>query len=195
MNKPEFKNIESQSYKVIDSESKEKTIYHNRAVTVNVVQFLIKKESEVNSDVYVLIGKRGKDSFDYQDKLNLPCGHLDWNESIVECGIREMYEETGFIDPTIQYHLLNINSDINNNRQNVEINLVGHIEINNTDEFPTVISNNEMTDVRWEPITNIINEYNDHVEKNTINENWAFKHDLLILQSFKQYFNIDNEKQ
>lgn len=195
MNKPEFKNIESQSYKVIDSESKEKTIYHNRAVTVNVVQFLIKKESEVNSDVYVLIGKRGKDSFDYQDKLNLPCGHLDWNESIVECGIREMYEETGFIDPTIQYHLLNINSDINNNRQNVEINLVGHIEINNTDEFPTVISNNEMTDVRWEPITNIINEYNDHVEKNTINENWAFKHDLLILESFKQYFNFNNGKQ
>lgn len=52
-----------------------------------------------------------------------------------------------------------------------------------------------MTDVRWEPITNIINEYNDHVEKNTINENWAFKHDLLILESFKQYFNFNNGKQ
>ena len=44
---------------------------------------------------YVLLGKRGDNVPDYKGFWGLPCGYLDWNESLYEAMEREVWEETG----------------------------------------------------------------------------------------------------
>lgn len=196
MNKPEFKNIENPSYVVVDKDGKEKTVYHNRAVTVNIVQFAVEiSEDKQDSEVHVLIGKRGPASHDFKGMLNLPCGHLDWNETITECAIRELFEETGFYDPNVRYELFTISSDSDNNRENVEITLIGHIEILKPEVLPEVTSNEETEEVHWEPMINIMEEYRKHQLENTVDTSWAFNHNVLALSAFEQYFGLNQQQE
>lgn len=46
---------------------------------------------------YVLLGKRGTGVPDYQGYWGLPCGYLDWNETLYEAVQRELWEETGLL--------------------------------------------------------------------------------------------------
>jgi len=46
---------------------------------------------------YVLLGKRGTGVPDYQGYWGLPCGYLDWNETLYEGVQRELWEETGLL--------------------------------------------------------------------------------------------------
>jgi ADP-ribose pyrophosphatase YjhB (NUDIX family) len=49
----------------------------------------------VNRTPYLLLGQRGPGCPDEIGKWNLPCGYLDWNETLTEAAEREVYEETG----------------------------------------------------------------------------------------------------
>jgi ADP-ribose pyrophosphatase YjhB (NUDIX family) len=51
---------------------------------------------------YLLLGKRGCGCPDEVGKWNLPCGYLDWNETLKEAAEREVYEETGLNISVIQ---------------------------------------------------------------------------------------------
>lgn len=44
---------------------------------------------------YILLGKRGVGCPDEVGKWNLPCGYLDWDETLPEAAVREVFEETG----------------------------------------------------------------------------------------------------
>ena len=49
----------------------------------------------------VLANQRGEGTPDFQGYWNAPCGYLDYNETLEQAAIREVYEETGLsIDKT-----------------------------------------------------------------------------------------------
>lgn len=50
---------------------------------------------DANGDWYVAMVKRGEGLPDEVGKWVMPCGYLDWDETIVDACKREVYEETG----------------------------------------------------------------------------------------------------
>lgn len=84
---PKFNNKENESVKLEDG----RTIWLSRscAVVVNVWYF------DASAKPYVLMGKRGKGTPDEVGKWVLPCGYLDYDETLAEAALREVFEETG----------------------------------------------------------------------------------------------------
>lgn len=77
---------------------------HNEEVTLADGRVIwISRSSAVTTTVlcrsagkfYILLGKRGVGCPDEVGKWNLPCGYLDWDETLSEAAIREVFEETG----------------------------------------------------------------------------------------------------
>lgn len=79
----------------------------NRCVTLDDKPYFIARDCAVVAEVclywakdqqwYVLLGKRGSAMPNYQGYWGLPCGYLDWNETLYEAVLRELWEETGLI--------------------------------------------------------------------------------------------------
>ncbi|UWF79220.1 MAG: protein of unknown function DUF4916 [Bacteriophage sp.] len=74
---------------------------------------------EVDGKLFVLTEKRGKGAADYVGHFCVPCGYLDFNETLEDAVLRELKEETGFIGDKKKLILLKVNSDPAENRQNV----------------------------------------------------------------------------
>lgn len=53
---------------------------------------------------YILLVKRGEACPDFQGDWCLPCGYLDWDETLYQAMIREVYEETGLYLPELHTH-------------------------------------------------------------------------------------------
>jgi 8-oxo-dGTP pyrophosphatase MutT (NUDIX family) len=120
-----------------------------------------------------LIVRRGNDVIQ-TGKWCVPCGYLDYNESVEECAIREIFEESG-IDIRQYPHELKldyVNSSPDHTR-NQDIGFHYTIEMN-SDEEPKVdlnaVDSNETTDVKWIGL----GELNDFI--------FAFNHDKKILK-------------
>jgi ADP-ribose pyrophosphatase YjhB (NUDIX family) len=77
--------------------SDERIIWLSRSAAVVVTVWCI-----VGNTPYLLLGKRGCGCPDEVGKWNLPCGYLDWNETLAEAAEREVYEETGLNIRAIQ---------------------------------------------------------------------------------------------
>lgn len=50
---------------------------------------------------FVLLGKRGEGTPDFQGYWGLPCGYLDWDESLCDALLREVWEECGLYLPSL----------------------------------------------------------------------------------------------
>jgi len=85
---PVFNNKENVE---ITSTSGEK-FWISRASCVVAEVFLY---SSIDKKWFVLLGQRGENTPDYQNYWGLPCGYLDWSESLYEGMLREVWEETG----------------------------------------------------------------------------------------------------
>lgn len=125
---------------------------------------------------YFLIVRRGKRVLE-TGKWCLPCGYLDYDETIEECAIRETWEETG-IDLRNYKHQIKldyINSDPTTQNQQIGFHYL--IEVN-SDERPqidlSVVDSNETTDAKWIKITDI-DQYK-----------FAFNHDKKMLKHFSK---------
>ncbi len=91
---PKFRNRRNQPVKKPCGEE----IWHARscAVVGEICLYDVHRK-----DWYVLIGKRGQGTPDFQGFWGLPCGYLDWNETLCEGMVREVWEECGLYLPYV----------------------------------------------------------------------------------------------
>lgn len=103
---------------------------------------------ETEDDSCVVITKRGKGCPDEVGKWCLPCGYLDYDETIPEAASRELYEETGLEIHPDRWKLLDIDSDPKSNKQNVTHVYYSKIYMSQDDFYARVnTSNNEPDEV------------------------------------------------
>ena len=157
------------NYCIIDNEGREHWISRSIAVVV----FLFAKD--IYGDLYILAEQRGKGTPDpeYVGKYCVPCGYLDYDETIVQAAQRELMEETGLNLPTSDFKLLNFN-DIpeSDKRQNVTFRYIvnSNVPIEDLSKLFTTKNSekNEVESIKFISLTNI-----DNYE-------WAFNHQELI---------------
>lgn len=94
-NMPEFKNRENEKTKTEDG----RTVFLSRSCAVAVTVFwkYIEKVDETfrQQKIEVLLVKRRDDMDTEPGRWCLPCGYLDYDESLYEAALRELFEETG----------------------------------------------------------------------------------------------------
>jgi 8-oxo-dGTP pyrophosphatase MutT (NUDIX family) len=179
----EFKNRKSIAYKVGN-----KKIYASRSVAVVGVIIIYK-----NLIPHVLVSRRGPNAEDFQGKMNLVAGYLDWDETGLDGLIRETWEEVGFnlreyVDKgdmicSSLSQPWSVNSTPTENNQNVSLRYGAVFQINPEDKFPTLTTEynevvGECEDPMWLSLEDIYNY------------EWAFNHDQVIGDYYK-YININ----
>ena len=148
--------------------------------SVAVVVFVFARD--IYNQEYILAEQRGTGTPDpeYIGKYCVPCGYLDYDETIIQAAQRELMEETGLNFPTTDFKLLNINDlPKSDKRQNIT--------------FRYIVNSN----VNIEDLSNLFttkNSEKDEIEsikfiklKDIDNYEWAFNHQELIKEiSFKK---------
>lgn len=122
---------------------------------------------------HVLANKRGPKTPDpeFRGCWCMPCGYLDYNETIKEAAVREVFEETGVkLNPEnlILFYINDIPEE--DKRQNVTFRYrytikeaIEDIKLTNKNS-----EDEEVSSIKWIPV-NEINNYK-----------WAFNHDKII---------------
>lgn len=95
---PNFKNRPNRPIPTPDGE----TVWVSRSVAL-VGQVCVYNAH--HKQWYVLLVKRGTGTPDFQGYWCLPCGYLDWDETLTEGFLREVFEETGLYLPALSQHL------------------------------------------------------------------------------------------
>ena len=129
----------------------------------------------------ILGSERGEEAADYRGFWNCCCGYLSRNESIKECALRELYEETGvFIDDESLVKFIGYEDSPTANRQNVTFRFAVFIEDAVTTDFTFSRKNNEgkeVGEIKWIKIGDVDNYM------------WAFNHDKRITEIFNANVN------
>lgn len=136
---PKFNNKPNPLYK-IDG----KDIWQSRSVAIVMICFFYNKD---NRKTYVVIEKRSN-IMDDPGKWCLPCGYIDWDESGWDCGVREVFEETGLYIPSYYEFLVYdnnkepifVNTNPGSERQNISLCYGLEFSMNDKD-FPYEIEN------------------------------------------------------
>ena len=146
--------------------------------SIAAVVCIIAKDKSGNK--YVLAVQRGKGTPDpeYVGKYCMPCGYLDYDETVAQAAQREVKEETGLTFPVTDFKLVTINDNpFDDKRQNVTFRylvksdiLVNELEL----MFTTKNSEkDEVSEIRFIKVSNI-----------ELYE-WAFNHETLIKEIIK----------
>ena len=125
----------------------------------------------VNDEIYVLANKRGSGTPDFQGYWNVPCGYLDYDETLEQAVIREVKEECG-ITITNPVHF-GIDSNPKSNKQNVTIRYVSFYDNQEETLKPNCGEENEVEDIKWINIKDVDSYW------------WAFNHGELIKELFE----------
>lgn len=106
------------NFKIVDKNTG-KEFWISRSVAVTVIVYF----RDVDNNLYVLTEKRGKGCPDFVGYYCLPCGYVDWDETLEQAAIREVYEETGLkLDETHKLNVIGIQSNPKDNKnQNITI--------------------------------------------------------------------------
>lgn len=177
----------------------DKIYWISRAMAV--VGFVFK---QIDDKLFVLIEKRGQGAADNIGSFCVPCGYLDFNETLEEAVLRELKEETGFIGDKDKLIFLKINSNPNENRQNVSVHFAYFA--NNNENFNTNKAiggeKDEIEYVTWLCIGTIkkikwFKRLFKHNKKETLilednldNHIWAFNHNQRIYEHVSNFYNI-----
>jgi ADP-ribose pyrophosphatase YjhB (NUDIX family) len=127
-------------------------------------------------------------------KIGLPCGYLDWNETLYEAMIREVYEETSLFMPDYEKYVIFDNNKQPffvkddpkaDKRQNVSLLFITAYDfINEPDVFPLAeIEAFSCKETAMVKLMNLSEFYGT-----SMNYEWAFNHDETI-KSAMQFFN------
>lgn len=133
------------------------------------------------NELYVLINKRGTSTNNEQHKWNLPVGYLDFNETLKECAIREVYEETGISIDKSKITLFNINSKPDDSKQDIGFRFYALLDgtINDYIFSLSNMEHNEVEYVKWQNVNKL-----DEI-------NWAWNHKQIVKKILNKVFNIE----
>lgn len=107
----------------------------------------------VDGDVCVLVNKRGPGLPNNVGKWNAPSGFLDYDETIEECAVREVFEETGLNINKHNLHFLEVDSNPERRNQVVLFRYWYAYRGGYTDTITTKYSEpDEVEEVGWIPI-------------------------------------------
>ena len=158
------------NFPIIDKNT-EREYWISRSIAV--VVFLFAKD--IFNQEYILAEQRGTGTPDpeYIGKYCVPCGYLDYDETIVQAAQRELMEETGLTIPTSDFKLVNINDlPESDKRQNVTFRYIVNSNIPVEDLCKLFTTKNsekdEVGSIKFIQLNNI-NNYE-----------WAFNHKELI---------------
>lgn len=160
-----------------------KKYWISRSIAVVIVPVIIDKRKKLfskYSDIYFLAETRGPGCPDNIGKLVFPCGYLDFDETLKDAAIREVYEETGLELNPEDVHFSGINDSPSTNRQNVTIRFVVVLDKNDIQSKIDDGTINIRTDERGGEPNEVSN-----IEIVSVNnlysrpDNWAFDHDKL----------------
>ena len=170
------------NFKVIDKNTN-KEFWISRSIAVTAIVYFVS-----DNKPYILIEKRGKGCPDFVGKYCLPCGYLDWGETIEEAAKREIYEEVGLRLNEHYCKFIGIQDDPKDNvKQNVtirvEINvspneiikesIQGYINTNTLERGGEANEVDEILFISPDDINHIEFAWNhNEVIKNWINEQW-----------------------
>lgn len=148
----QFKNKENKLH-IIDGSQ----MWHSRSVATGaVILMAIFNNKILKPHTFKVLLELRSDIVEEPNKWCNPCGYLDWNETLEECVIREIYEETGLYLPKYENHLafktempFYINSNIENSRQNIHIYYGFLYGENKNFTKDLVFSNHEIKKLEW----------------------------------------------
>lgn len=148
-----------------------KEFWISRAVTAVVGIFA----KNCKGELYVLAVQRGKGTPDpeYIGAYCLPCGYLDYDETILEAAKREVKEETGLTIPDYMFKFRSFNDDpLADKRQNIVFKYIVWLN-ESVEELKSKLTSKysekeEVDSIKFIPLKEI-NNYK-----------WAFNHDAVI---------------
>lgn len=94
---PQFTNLPNNAIRATDGQ----TYWHSRSCAVVAEVLIYSIQTQTWS---VLLGQRGTATPDFQGFWGLPCGYLDWNETLCDAVVREVWEECGLYLPSLSQH-------------------------------------------------------------------------------------------
>lgn len=161
-----------------------KKYWISRSIVVAPVVLIVS-----GNTIYTLIEKRGN-AVSNTGKWCVPCGYLDWDETLEDACIREIKEETGVnINPSDVF-FIGCNSEPSESRQNVSMRFCCFaspydVSINVSNFTP----NDEVDELRWIRVgwferNNVIKVDNESIG----DYNWAFNHNELIITVLDKFY-------
>lgn len=160
---------------------KGKTFWVSRACAVAVFIF-----TKYHGEWYILANQRGRGCPDFVGYWSCPCGYVDYNETIMEAAKRELWEESGLNMSTYNHYLIHkfknigYNDEPDTENQNITFRFSGQLLTIPGNPLPELSSDNsepnEIAQQGWIPLKDI--------SKYT----WAFRHDYLILDIFRELY-------
>lgn len=162
-----------------------------RATTV--VIFIYRK---IGNRMQVLIEKRGKGAGSCPGRNCVPCGYLDYDETLKEAAVREVHEETGMAIDKERLEFQFINSRPEGETQELSIH---YVYFANEDEDFDISKakggeKDEISDVGWLDIGSVDGNTVDVDLYAILAMNFCFGHDKLIVQHLSKYFHLEYEK-
>ena len=160
-----FNNKENECTKTADG----RTIWVSRSAAVVGGIFV-----EEGDKLWVVAGKRGE-RVTHSGLWSLPCGYLDWGETLEEAMSREAWEETGSETSPDDWSFFRIESDPNKFRQNVSIQFFRKTKEPRWELTTENCEPGEVVEVKWIDTREILNY------------NWAFDHEKRIVEMILKF--------
>jgi 8-oxo-dGTP pyrophosphatase MutT (NUDIX family) len=156
----EFKNKDNTCYDTTCG----KKVWHSRNVATSTT--IIRTKPENKTKIQILGVKRGP-KVTNTGKYCFPCGYLDWDESVPQAAVREIYEETGLTINLHELDFVELDSSPLKFLQNVTVHFV-HYYVGSDEPHLRNSAEGEVDEVRWI-------DFEEAMELD-----WAFDHKLRI---------------
>lgn len=120
----------------------------SRSCTVLAIPFFHTSDG----DTYVPLGQRSDKMPDYQGYWGLPCGYLDWDEPLLDCVRREVFEELGLelevtdVSPQPDFVM---SHPLGDSRQNVTFRFIIHKFVAPDEALPLLKPGPEVSQASW----------------------------------------------
>jgi 8-oxo-dGTP pyrophosphatase MutT (NUDIX family) len=131
---------------------------------------IVYKYNKETGEVYVLTNKRGKGCPDYVGYWNIPCGYVDYDETLEEAVSREVFEETGLkVDPN-SWKLYGIKSTPDTEKQSISVRYITAYKEEMGDFDYSHQEKNEVDEIKWISLDDVDNYQWAFEQINLLNE-------------------------